>query len=166
MNKQKIVDAMNETVSNILEQTAFVFPEPVDMTAGISFEDFENILVTLDFSGDKTGKIKMIIPVEFCAELSANLLGEDIGDVDPEENNFDSAKELLNIISGQLLVNLYSDKALFSLSNLEVSKLEEAAFSDVIENGEYFCCKVDDYPILTIINIQEKVDEHKSVGSR
>lgn len=165
MSKQKIMEVINGTVSGVLEQTAFMFPEPADMASGIPFEDFEYVLVKLNFSGDKSGEIKMIIPVDFCAELSANLLGEDIGDVDPEENNFDSAKELLNIVSGQLLVDLYGDKALFSLTDLSVEKLEKEAFFSIIEGCEYHCCMVDDYPVITIFTLQEKTDECKSINS-
>ncbi len=165
MNNKKIMEAINETVSNVLEQTAFMFPESVDMASGISFEDFEYVLVKLNFSGDNAGEIKMVIPVDFCAELSANLLGEDIGDVDPEENNFDSAKELLNIVSGQLLVSLFGDKALFSLINLDVTKIEKEAFFSMIEGCEYHCCMVDDYPVITIFSLQETADECKSISS-
>ncbi len=165
MSNRKIMEVINETVSGVLEQTAFMFPEPVDMASGVSFEDFEYVLVKLNFSGEKAGEIKMIIPVDFCAELSANLLGEDIGDVDPEENNFDSAKELLNIVSGQLLVNLFGNEALFSLTDLEVKKLEKDAFFSIIEGCEYHCCMVDDYPVITIYNSQEVSNECKSINS-
>ena len=164
MSNRKVMEVINETVSGVLEQTAFMFPEPVDMVSGVSFENFEYILVKLNFSGEKNGDIKMIIPIDFCAELSANLLGEDIGDVDPEENNFDSAKELLNIVSGQILVNLFGNKALFSLTDLIVEKLEKDAFFSIIEGCEYHCCMVDDYPILTIYTLQETANECQSIS--
>ena len=165
MSNQKIMEIINGAVSGVLEQTAFMFPEPADMASGVPFEDFEYVLVKLNFTGEEVGEIKMIIPVDFCAELSANLLGEDIGDVDPEENNFDSAKELLNIVSGQLLVDLYGDKALFSLTDLDVQKLEKEAFFSIIEGCEYHCCMVDDYPVITIFTLREKTDERKSISS-
>ncbi len=165
MSNKKIMEIINETVQGVLEQTAFMFPEPADMASGVPFEDFEYVLVNLKFTGDKAGNIKMIIPVDFCAELSANLLGEDIGDVDPEENNFDSAKELLNIVSGRLLVDLYGDEALFSLTGLEVKKLDNDSFFSIIEGGEYHCCMVDDYPVITIFTLQEQIDECKSTSS-
>ncbi|MCP4703640.1 MAG: hypothetical protein GY865_03440 [candidate division Zixibacteria bacterium] len=165
MSNKKIMDVINETVSGVLEQTAFMFPEPADMASGVPFEDFEYVMVKLNYSGDKVGNVKMMLPVDFCAELSANLLGEDIGDVDPEENNFDSAKELLNIVSGQLLVDLYGDEALFSLTDLEVTKLENEDFFKMIEGTEYHCCMVDDYPVITIFTLQEQTDECKSISS-
>ena len=165
MNNKIIMEAINETVSNVLEQTAFMFPEPVDMASGISYEDFEYVLVKLNFSGDKAGEIKMVLPVDFCAELSANLLGEDIGDVDPEENNFDSARELLNIVSGQLLVSFFGDEAPFSLTNFEVTKIEKEAFFSMIEGCEYHCCMVDDYSVITIFTMQEIADECKSISN-
>ena len=165
MSNEKIMDVINETVSAVLEQTAFMFPEPADMDSGVPFEDFEYVLVTLNFSGDKSGGTKMLLPIDFCAELSANLLGEDIGDVDPEENNFDSARELLNIVSGQLLVNLFGEEALFSLTDLAVKKIESESYFKMIEGTEYHCCMVDDYPVITIITLQGKTDECKSISS-
>lgn len=164
MSNKKTMEIINDTVSGVLEQTAFMFPEPVDMASGVAFDDFEYVQVKLKFSGNKSGEVRMIMPVDFCAELSANLLGEDIGDVDPEENNFDSAKELLNIITGQLLVNLFGDTVLFSLTDLEVKKLENEDFFSMIEGREYQCCLVDDYPVITIFTLQELADECKSLS--
>lgn len=165
MSNQNVIEAINKTVSGVLEQTAFMFPEPVDLTSGIPFEDYEYVMVKLNFSGDQIGNIKMIIPVDFCAELSANLLGEDIGDVDPEENNFDSARELLNIVAGQLLIDLYGEKALFSLTDLMVEKLDKVAITSMIENCEYHCCMVDDYPVISMFTVQGAGDECKSLSS-
>jgi CheY-specific phosphatase CheX len=165
MSKPNLMEIMNETVMNVLEHMAFVFPEPADMTSGVPFEDFEYVLVGLNFVGDHKGEIKMIIPVDFCAELSANLLGEEIGDMTAEENNFDAVKELLNIVSGQLLLNVYGEKALFSLINLTVCKLETKAFFDLIDNSEYSCCVIDDYPVITMFAMQEVEDECKSPDS-
>jgi hypothetical protein len=151
---------MLETVASVLEQTAFMFPEPADMADGINFEDFDFILVSLDFFGDQCGHIRMIVPVDFCAELSANLLGEDIGDTDPEENNYDSAREMLNIVSGQLLVNLFGDKALFSLANLTVNKLEKDELFSFIEKSDYVCSMVEDYPVIIIFEQKEAVHDN------
>jgi hypothetical protein len=72
MSNQNVMEAINKTVSGVLEQTAFMFPEPADLTSDISFEDFDYVLVKLNFSGDKSGDIKMIIPIDFCAKTCNN----------------------------------------------------------------------------------------------
>lgn len=165
MNNHEIMEIISETVSSVLEKTAYMFPESVDITSELTFDEFEYVLVSLNFTGHKSGEIKMVFPVEFCAELSANLLGEDIENVDPGENDFDSAKELLNIVSGQLLVNLFGDQSIFSLINLEVRKIEREAFYNVIAGCEFFCCMIDRFPVITVFTLQEKVDEYKSINS-
>ena len=155
---------INNTVGGVLEQTAFMFPEPADMVEGVSFEEFDFIIVSLDFTGDRSGSVKMIVPVEFCGELSANLLGEEIGDSDPGENNFDAAREMLNIVAGQLLVSIFGDKALFSLANLQAKSLDKEEIFGIIGETDYACSMVDDYPVITIFSLEGKIYEHKSIG--
>ncbi|MFH2037079.1 MAG: hypothetical protein ABIJ45_11795 [Candidatus Zixiibacteriota bacterium] len=165
MNNQNILNIINENIIDILEKTAFMFPAPLDMSSGVSLDDMEFVLTKLDFIGNNTGEIKMILPVEFCIELSANLLGEEIENVNPEENNYDSAKELLNIVSGQIITGLYGTEVLYQLVNLEVNAISKDEIYEMLEVSEYHGCMVDDYPIFTIFTLQEvKTDEHKSIS--
>ncbi|GEM_PF-642600 len=165
MSNQDFKEITLSTVMEVLEQTAFVFPEPGDMLEGVSLDNMEFIMVSLNYTGDKLGQVMMIMATEFCAEIAANLLGEEVDETSPDDNNFDSAKEMLNIISGQLLTRVYGDTALFSLSAPEVQQLQNEKLFEIIDSKDYALCMVDEYPVITIFTPEEKLsNEHQSVG--
>lgn len=166
MSNNEYKDITLKTVMEVLEQTAFVFPEPSDMLDGVSFDDLKFIKVSLGFSGDKQGRVKMILATEFCAELAANLLGEDLEETVPEENDYDSAREMLNIISGQLLTSIFGDEALFSLSAPEVEPIASEKLFQLIDSEDYALCMVDEYPVIAMFTLEEApANEHQSIGS-
>jgi len=76
MSNPEFKEALNTVTCRVLEQIAFVFPEPADLTAGIVFEDQKMLSVSLSFSGIEHGELSLIIPEEFCLELYANFLGK------------------------------------------------------------------------------------------
>ena len=164
MSEQTIRDALNEVVARVFQQTAFMFPEPADMPEGMPAAGEAFIVVSLSFAGDRTGDISLMLPEVVCRELAANLLGEDITDDRLRETALDAAKETLNIIAGQLLIQMYGDKALFNLSAPEV---KETAPADLIASAgtdAYACSMVDGRPILAALTPRTDVYEHTSTG--
>jgi len=156
---------LNTVVCHVLEQTAFLFPEPADLADGISFDGREYLSASLPFSGDHTGCVVLVMPVEMSRELAANLLGEDDDvDISPEKQ-YDAAKEILNIIVGQLLIQLYGDKALFDLTPPKVKGIGQEELFALIEQNEYALSVADDYPIVAIMNPVVTDHEHQSSRS-
>ncbi len=165
MTTESLKDVILRTVMEVLEQSAFVFPEPGDMLEGVAFDNFEFILVTLKFTGDREGEGKMILPAEFCAELAANLLGEDMDQSGSDESSFDSAKEVFNIITGQFLTRMFGDRALFSLTAPEVHQIDREQVFEIFNNQDFAFCMVDEYPILAMFQMkEEQVNEHQGSG--
>ncbi len=160
--KQNFKENLNKVVCDILERTAFLFPEPADLSNGITFDNYELVMATLSYRGDKEGDVTLIVPKELCMELASNLLGEDIDEDDPGEKPYDAVKEILNIIAGQLLIEIYGEKALFTLTSPKVRDLDKETFFSIIENQDYALAVADDYPIITIMKTREEVDEHQS----
>ncbi len=160
MNESKRKELLSEIVCKVFEQTAFLFPEKVNFLEGMSFDDFELISVNLEFRGDKEGETVLIIPIDLCRELAANLLGEDPAEGEDREKCYDAAREILNIITGQMLTELFGQKALFSLDSPRATELACEAFFAGYEQGDYVCCTVDDYPIFAAMSLKEKVYEH------
>ncbi len=156
---------LNDVVCRVLEQTAFLFPEPGNLSDGISFEAREFLSASLLFSGDRKGNVVLILPVEMSLELAANLLGEDEEIDVSTEKHFDAAKEILNIIVGQLLTELYGDKALFDLTPPNVREISREELFALIEQNEYALSVADDYPIVALLNPTVKEHEHQSSGS-
>jgi CheY-specific phosphatase CheX len=166
MKNENINEILNSVVCEILEQTAFVFPEPADQEEGINFEGFEYMETTQFYSGDKVGLVKLIVPKEFCKELSENILGEDL-EIDKSVGEIaDALKEVLNIITGQLLIELYGEEAIFNLTPPQVNELSKEEFFSFIENYEYALALSDNYPVITILSlIPEGEREYTGSGS-
>jgi len=165
MQELKIKETLNEVVCNVLEQTAFMFPEPADLKDGISFDEYDFNLAKVSFGGDRTGDVYLIVPTEFCSELAANMLGEDIEESDSGGKQNDALKEILNIIAGQLLTSLFGEKKIFSLSTPEVSELSKEEFFSLIEKNDYACSISDDYPVITFCTLEEEPHERLRINN-
>ena len=165
MDKRMIRDTVNEVVCQVLEQTAFMFPEMPDPDEGMTFDGFEFVEARLSFSGDRSGEVMMIVPVDFCAELAENMLGEEIDEVDPESRSLDALKESLNIVAGQLLTRIFGDELIFNIGAPRAVELPQEKFFEIIGESEYACCVSDEYPIISLFNLEKSPNEHTSVGS-
>jgi CheY-specific phosphatase CheX len=157
-------ESINEVVSKVFEQTAFLFPEPVDFTSGVSFDDFELILVSIHFAGDMEGNVSLVLPLEMCRELSANILGEEMDENEDKDKNIDAVKEILNIITGQLLTKIFGHKALFNLSAPQVQELNQEEFFSSLANKDFACHIIEQYPVITVFSVEAEHYEHKSIG--
>ncbi len=159
-------ESLNEIVSKVFEQTAFLFPEPADLCDGISFDDMELLYVTITFSGEAEGEVSIILPIEMCRELWANILGEDFGDTEDREKYIDAVKEMLNIIAGQLLTKLFGHKALFNLTAPQIKELNREEFFSTMDQRDYSCHLIEQYPVITSMTITSGSYEHQGTNSR
>ncbi len=164
MSEQSIRDALGQVVARVFQQTAFLFPEAINLQDGIAFGDQDLICVSLSFSGERSGDISLILPTALCQELSANILGEDMTEDGAPEKGLDAAKETLNIIAGQLLIQVFGEKALFNLAAPEVGELAADGFFTAIKDKVYVCSMVDDHPIIAALNMKMDAYEHTSTG--
>ncbi len=164
MRDPKLREELGAVTNAVFEQTAFVFPEPADLLDGITLDEFDLIIVDVAFSGDKEGWASLVVPVEFCRELSENMLGEDVTEIGSEEASFDAAKEIVNIITGQLLTRLYGSTAVFDLAPPEVHEISKEQLFKAIEQREHVCNLADDYPIISIFSLGKVADEHQSIN--
>jgi chemotaxis protein CheY-P-specific phosphatase CheC len=165
MSDNERKEYLKEIVSSVLEQTAFLFPETVDLNDGVSFDGHDMLWASIDYSGDREGEVTLIIPLDLCRELATNLLGEDPEDNDEKEKAIDAAKEILNIITGQLLTRLYGEKALFNLSAPQIKDFVQEEFFSTLEQKDYVCNLVDDYPVIATLTTRTEEYEYKSIGS-
>jgi len=165
MNESNIKEILSETVCRVMEQTAFVFPEPIDLSDGIGFDDYDMLAVNLSFNGDSEGDMSFMVPMELCTEIAANLLGEEDEASISDDSCQDSAKEMLNIIVGQLLTKLYGEKAIFNLTPPEVRPLTKDELFAEVDDKPYACFMADDYPIIITFQAKDLFYEHKSTSS-
>ena len=125
MNADKQTETLRQVVAEVLERFAFSFAEEEDpQLQGTGW-----LLSDLIFTGPACGKVSLALSSELAAELGVNILGVDPDAVTPELAA-DTAKELSNIICGDLLFRLYGPQAVF---DLRVPSLRMLATSQAVE---------------------------------
>jgi chemotaxis protein CheY-P-specific phosphatase CheC len=164
MSDQKVREVLADVVARIFQQTAFLFPEPAELPDSVSVNEGAVYSISLSFSGDRAGDISLVLTEALCRELSANVLGEDVIDDDCREKGLDAARETLNIIAGQVLIQMFGDKALFNLSAPEVAELTPANVA-AIDMSDRVCSLVDGHPVIAALTMKTGAYEHTSTGS-
>ncbi len=165
MNDNELKEKLNFVVCRVLEQTAFMFPEPADLKDGFSFDEHNFVMAELEFSGANNGQIKFLVPYDFCVELSANMLGEDTEDEDAREKHLDALKEALNVIAGQLMTEIYGEEDVYNLGTPRVKELNKDEFLKVIDEYDFALALSDEWPVITIFNPEKRPHEHSRAGS-
>jgi CheY-specific phosphatase CheX len=165
MKNPEYSKALREVISAVMEQTAFMFPEPAGLEDGFTFDELEVVVVTLRFSGDREGEMSLVFPVELCHELAANILGEEKADEISRDQCADAAKEMLNIITGQMLTRLFGDGALFNLSAPVCIDPAQEEFFAALEERDFACFRIDTYPVIATFMIMSGHYANKGTGS-
>lgn len=103
-----------ELLGRTLEEAAFVFAEPAD---GDGVMDETLLEARLAYAGPHQGELVLTAPRSFAATLAANLLGEDEGGTAATGDDEDALGELLNMIAGALVDEIFppGDRCLLGL---------------------------------------------------
>lgn len=119
-----IQDALCETLIQSLETMAFLPAEPVEEIVEMPTDP---VTASLKFSGDFSGKIRVITSRHFSLVLAASVLGTDPSDADAHEKADDCLKELVNVIAGALMPRIArseNDQILLSLPSIDPIHIE------------------------------------------
>ncbi len=130
--------------SDVLGELAFVFPSEPD-------EDTPKPRYTLQariaYSGAKSGMLRLRCDGRFASTIAANLLGLDPEDSAAEQARLDALKELLNVLAGNLVTELYGTEGLFELSIPEVVPVLPDQDEESLAGAEIHVFAVEDTPI-------------------
>jgi chemotaxis protein CheY-P-specific phosphatase CheC len=162
MNDPKLKECLTTVLCRVLEQAAFVFPEPTGEVQQIDPQAVPFIQVSLSFSGAKSGQVSLIMPKALCGEFSANMLGENPEEGESSDSQIDAAKEIGNIVTGQLLTEFYGAQAMFNQTAPEVVELSPEAFFATLDGREYVCSMVDEHPVIALFTETGTAYEHQS----
>ncbi len=121
-------------ISQMLEEAAFVFIEPIP-TAPL--ETAEIVFAKLTFAGPESGFITMGVSEEFATTLAASLLGVDPDDPDVSEKQKGAVGEILNIIVGALMETMFGDKAVINLGIPEVAIVDTQTLRQITEQAQH-----------------------------
>ncbi len=138
-----------------LEQFAFMFSEENDERR---FADWREpcLHVSIMFSGGHDAVITLTAPESLCAEMAANILGTEPGDLGAEDDS-DALKELANVVCGKLIPELFGDRATFDLSVPSSVHIGEREWLKLAEDKTAVQLWVEDKPMLAKLAITGKV---------
>ena len=97
-----------QSLARTLEEAAFVFAESTDDPPPFEGDVIE---ARLAYSGGHTGELVLASPRDLAATLAANLLGEDEGGASVTGDDLDALGELLNMLAGALVAELFGPEA-------------------------------------------------------
>jgi|WetSurMetagenome_2_1015567.scaffolds.fasta_scaffold24391_2 CheY-specific phosphatase CheX len=115
MNSNERMDLVRKVMARVLEDASFVFADDLPPAAreGVSPENIMG--VSLAFSGERTGEFRLWANSSFAALLTANMTGIDADSPIVREKGADAMKEIMNIIAGNALTELFGTAAVFDL---------------------------------------------------
>jgi len=108
---EDVVDQLQLTFSNVLEQFALVYGAPAGSELpALSAEDGEVLQAHMTFSGRERGAMTLMAPFSLCREMAANALGVDVEDSRAGESAADVLGEVLNMTCGLLVMAREPDR--------------------------------------------------------
>ena len=154
---QSYSEMVTESVVDIFEKVAFLFPFPIEETEErCPDEDGQMICIGITFNGPNNGEFIISLPKELTKEISANMLGVDEDDPDVEQKSIDAAKEILNIVCGNMLPKIYGEEPIFYLS---APYIREKMVEGINETKNYDITKiqmdVDDNIVTFIFAVEQ-----------
>ena len=100
MGKELHSELLFETLSQVLEDAAFIFTEEADETLGWSNDIVKS---SIQYQGQEDGTLSLAVDKEMAKSFAANLLGIEPEDEFAELKSSEAVSEMLNIVCGVFL---------------------------------------------------------------
>jgi hypothetical protein len=151
MNKEQMVERIRNVVARVLEDASFVFSDELQADARPDLALWDAEGVALSFTGEKSGVFRIWTDKAFAMLLAANMLGVDTSSPTAIEKGNDALKEMVNIIVGNALTELFGEVAVF---NLGIPEKAEAT-RQTIDCGrdDAIWLAAEEYKVLCVIDI-------------
>jgi len=101
-------EVLGDVLARTLEEAAFVFAES---TVAPPPHDDALVEARLAYVGAHRGELALAAPASLAATFAANLLGEDEGGAETTGDDEDAVGEILNMVAGALVVELFGADA-------------------------------------------------------
>jgi CheY-specific phosphatase CheX len=152
MNSIERTDLVRKVMARVLEDASFVFADDLPLAAqeGVSPENIMG--VSLAFHGERTGEFRLWANPSFAALLTANMTGIDADSPLAREKGADALKELMNIIAGNALTELFGTTAVFDLGIPH--EADKVLFEADRSAGSGVWLMAEEHPVLLVTDIQ------------
>ena len=139
-------------IINILNECSYIFADPISEEDIPSLNELNLRGVTLEYKGHKSGNVSLFANDEFLRYAAANMLGIDEDSNDAIEKGFDSIKEILNMVVGNLLTEIYGCDPIFDIGIPSIlNSLDEM---EDFQEKDRICLNADDHILIFEFNIQ------------
>ncbi len=112
MNK---FDIISDTVIGMLEESAFIFSDPVDEITVTKDMKSKMLGYCIKYTSPKSGTIAVFADKEVATMIAANMTGLEEDDPMAEEEAGNALQEFTNIIAGHIITELHGTELVFDL---------------------------------------------------
>jgi chemotaxis protein CheY-P-specific phosphatase CheC len=154
MPEKKIDSTTAAVISRIIGDAAFMFTDPLDSAARPSLSDWKTLGVRLSFSGDIAGDFRLWAPPTLARGIAVNMLGVDQTTQLTDEKLEDALKEIVNIIVGNFITDMYGDEVVSTLGL--PSMMEPASLAEDYQNPSSIWLSVEGDPIVCFMRITKE----------
>jgi hypothetical protein len=147
-------ELLARALGSTLEEAAFVFTE-----AGSPPPPFDGKVLEarITYQGPRTGELRLTTGRGMASTLAANLLGEEEGE-EVERRGADAIGELLNMLVGSLVVELFGDDTRCRLGVPRVEEREPGAYLADLKNADCAAHLVDEEGRRNDLSLAERPD--------
>ena len=129
MQDQKTT-TLTTTLSKVLANLAFMFTDDDEFAPPVGERWLET---TISYEGPVSGTLRLTCTRTFATQLAANLLGVESCEKITEQEQDDAVKELVNVICGQHITDVYGTEDVF---NLTIPEVLEPSTTPVLRDPE------------------------------
>ncbi len=142
---------LTRIVTQVFEDLAFMFVDPAegppDLAGGQWLE------VRMPFEGPGSGRLALAAPVGLCREAAGNILGLDPEATGACDRASDALKELLNVICGHVVCELFGTEPIIHLGIPAIAPLEGDALRRCVEDPDRVGLCVDDRHLMLALEL-------------
>lgn len=149
----------NNVLCSVMESLAFIFVDPVSNEQ----IDWDNDLAEkyihaqMQFDGPHKGTLHLYVPQIMMQSILENMLGEDEIDQDSSNKQIDALGELLNVICGQILTEIWGTDPIFDLRLPHVNPIEQENIRQMKSEPSVILFSSDDGAVFLHLDIEDNL---------
>jgi hypothetical protein len=164
MPEKKIDSTAAAVISRIIGDAAFMFTDPLGAEGRPPAETWKALGVSLSFSGDIDGEFRFWASPELTQGIAVNMLGLDQADPLSEARLSDALREIVNIIVGNFLTDMYGDGVIATLGLPRM--IDAAALGADCANANAQWLSVDGNPVLCVMRVDKQPAQSGTGGNQ
>ncbi|MBX2851221.1 MAG: chemotaxis protein CheX [Phycisphaeraceae bacterium] len=145
-------EIIEQVATEVLEQLAFMFADPAtpdELPETIT----EAYVAQIGIRGAATGKLTVVAGHEICAELTANITGEEADEVSIESAVM-AIGELTNVLCGQMLTQIAGTDPVFDLEPPAILDHPQDHWGALVNDPNAVALLVDDCPMVVLLELK------------